>query len=65
MQVYSYHKEWPQAFNEIKSYLKNGKMKTRETIYDFNQMPQAFIGLFKGENIGKALVKYTPPEREA
>ncbi len=35
-----------------------GKLKYREQITTgFHQMPQAFMGLFKGENIGKAVVK--------
>ena len=35
-----------------------GKLKYRETVTDgFDRMPEAFISLFKGGNIGKAIVK--------
>lgn len=34
-----------------------GKLKYRETVvHGFEKMPQAFIGLFDGDNIGKAIV---------
>jgi NADPH-dependent curcumin reductase CurA len=33
-------------------------LKVREQLYPgFEKMPEAFIGLFKGENTGKAIVK--------
>jgi NADPH-dependent curcumin reductase CurA len=35
-----------------------GKLKVRETLYEgFGNMRNAFCGLFKGENTGKAIVK--------
>ena len=35
-----------------------GQLKFKETIFDgFEKMPEAFIGLFKGDNTGKAIVK--------
>jgi NADPH-dependent curcumin reductase CurA len=38
--------------------VKEGKLKTTETIIDgFDQLPTALLGLFKGENTGKMLVK--------
>lgn len=40
------------------SFSFQGKIKYRETVYDgFEKMPEAFIGLFSGNNIGKAVVK--------
>jgi NADPH-dependent curcumin reductase CurA len=38
-----------------------GKMSWRETIYDgIERAPEAFIGLFRGENFGKMLVRVGP-----
>jgi NADPH-dependent curcumin reductase CurA len=55
---WSFKKEWPQAFDEMNQYIKCGKLKVKETVYDgFENMRDAFYGLFKGENIGKAIVK--------
>ncbi len=40
-----------------------GKMKWRETIADgIDKAPEAFIGLFKGENFGKMLVRVGPDQ---
>jgi NADPH-dependent curcumin reductase CurA len=38
--------------------LLQNELANKETVYDgFDTMPEAFLGLFKGENIGKAVVK--------
>lgn len=39
-------------------FIIQGKLKVQETNYDgFDKMREAFYGLFKGENTGKAVVK--------
>jgi NADPH-dependent curcumin reductase CurA len=39
-------------------WLKAGKLKYAEHVVDgFENTPEAFLGLFKGENLGKQLVK--------
>ncbi len=44
--------------NEVARLLQSGKLKSRETIVDgLAKAPQAFIGLLKGENFGKLVVK--------
>ncbi|HZQ00631.1 MAG TPA: NADP-dependent oxidoreductase [Reyranella sp.] len=44
--------------NEVGGLLKAGKLKSRETIVDgLERAPQAFLGLLKGENFGKLVVK--------
>ena len=44
--------------NEVGGLLKSGKLKSRETIVDgLGQAPQAFMGLLKGANFGKLVVK--------
>ncbi|KAK3863460.1 hypothetical protein Pcinc_030767 [Petrolisthes cinctipes] len=46
-----------EAFNQMKQWFKEGKLKYKETITQgFENMPKAFIGLFHGDNIGKAVV---------
>ena len=38
--------------------LRDGRLQYRETIYDgLDNAPRAFIGLFQGDNLGKALVR--------
>jgi NADPH-dependent curcumin reductase CurA len=43
---------------EVGGLLKTGKLKSRETVIDgLAKAPQAFMGLLKGENFGKLVVK--------
>jgi hypothetical protein len=49
---------WPQALGELGSLVAGGKLKYRETIAQgIEAAPEAFIGLLKGRNFGKQLVK--------
>ncbi len=46
---------------EAGPWVKSGELKYRETIVDgIERMPDAFIGLLEGENIGKMLVRVGP-----
>jgi len=48
----------PDFMRDMAMWTKAGKMKSRETIVDgIENAPEAFIGLFKGENFGKMLVR--------
>ncbi|WP_196885976.1 NADP-dependent oxidoreductase [Aureivirga sp. CE67] len=56
--VSNYHDEFPKAQNELAKWISEGKIKNRETIINgFENLPRAFMGLFRGANIGKQLVK--------
>jgi NADPH-dependent curcumin reductase CurA len=49
---------WPWALAELESLVADGQMKYRETIAQgIEAAPQAFLGLLKGRNLGKQLVK--------
>ncbi|HSC18192.1 MAG TPA: NADP-dependent oxidoreductase [Rhizomicrobium sp.] len=51
----------PEFLRDMAAWHRAGKMKWRETIVQgIEKAPAAFIGLFKGENIGKMLVKIGP-----
>ena len=51
----------PQFYNDMESWIAEGKIKWRETILEgIENAPKAFIGLFQGDNIGKMLVKIGP-----
>ena len=48
----------PQFFGDMVPWLSQGKIYSEETIFDgLENMPQAFLGLFSGANLGKMLVR--------
>ncbi|CAN7317370.1 NADP-dependent oxidoreductase [Rhizobacter sp. LjRoot28] len=57
--IVSEHMEvWPQALGELGTLVASGKLKYRETVAPrIEDAPEAFIGLLKGRNFGKQLVK--------
>ncbi len=58
MIVFDWHQRYAEARNELAGMVQQGKIKTRESVADgIASAPKAFIGLLKGENFGKQLVK--------
>jgi hypothetical protein len=57
--IVSEHMEvWPEALSELGGLVATGKLKYRESVAEgIASAPEAFIGLLKGRNFGKQLVK--------
>jgi NADPH-dependent curcumin reductase CurA len=57
--IVSEHMElWPQALKELAQHVVAKRIQYRETVAQgLESAPRAFIGLLKGENLGKQLVK--------
>ena len=57
--IVSEHMEvWPEALQELGTLVGTGKLRPRETMAQgLEAAPQAFLGLLKGKNFGKQLVK--------
>ena len=57
--IVSEHMEvWPEALKELGILVATGKLKYRETVAEgIESAPEAFLGLLKGRNFGKQLVK--------
>lgn len=57
--IVSEHMElWPQAMKELGAHVATGRIKYRESVaHGLENAPAAFIGLLKGQNFGKQLVK--------
>lgn len=48
----------PKFIEELSGWVKEGKVKWHETVFEgIDKAPDAFLGLFSGENTGKMLVK--------
>ncbi|MDH4483269.1 MAG: NADP-dependent oxidoreductase [Rhodoferax sp.] len=57
--IVSEHMEvWPAALTELGGLVATGKLRARESIaHGLENAPEAFLGLLKGKNFGKQLVK--------
>lgn len=56
--VFDFSDEFDEAKKQIAEWYNNGQMIYKENLIEgFENIPSAFIGLFKGENIGKQMVK--------
>jgi NADPH-dependent curcumin reductase CurA len=54
---------YPPFFAEVGPWVREGKIAYRETIVDgLEQLPSAFAGLFRGDNVGKMLVRVGPDD---
>jgi hypothetical protein len=57
--IVSEHMEvWPEAMKELGTLVGTGKLRPRESVAQgLAAAPEAFLGLLKGKNFGKQLVK--------
>ena len=57
--IVSEHMEiWPEALKELGALVGSGKLRPRESVaHGLEAAPEAFLGLLKGKNFGKQLVK--------
>lgn len=54
---------WPDFIEEVTSYIRQGKLKYKEHVFKgMDSFASAFVGLFNGENIGKALIQLEDDE---
>lgn len=59
--VYDYRKQFAAAQARMAAWIDEGRLTYREEIMDgFERLPEAFAGLFRGENLGRRLVRVTP-----
>ncbi|MBL8337097.1 MAG: NADP-dependent oxidoreductase [Rhodoferax sp.] len=50
--------DWPPALQELAALVKDGKLRPRETVSQgLASAPEAFLGLLRGRNVGKQLVR--------
>jgi len=56
--VSNFQSEFREGLHHLATWVKDGKLKFTETIeHGFEKLPQALLGLFKGDNTGKMIVE--------
>lgn len=56
--VSNYADRYEEGYHQLAKWLREGKITYKETIVDgLENAPDAFLGLFRGDNVGKMLVK--------
>ena len=56
--VSNFQDQFPEGIKALAQWVKEGKLKFTETMeHGFENLPKALLGLFKGENTGKMVVK--------
>jgi len=56
--VFDFAREFPVALNEMAGLIASGELKLQEERFEgLNTMPEAFCGLFRGENFGRRVVQ--------
>ncbi|MFD2705525.1 NADP-dependent oxidoreductase [Salibacterium lacus] len=62
--VSDYAPRFQEGSEKLAAWLSEGKLTYEETIVEgFENVPDAFLGLFTGENLGKQLVKVSEPSK--
>jgi NADPH-dependent curcumin reductase CurA len=57
--VFQFAERYAEGLNQMAQWMKEGKLQYRETITEgIENAPRAFIGMLRGENVGKQLVKF-------
>ena len=61
--VSDYQPRWGEALQRLSQFVRDGDIQYRENVVEgFENAPDAFLGLFEGENIGKQVVKVADHE---
>ena len=56
--VFSYKTQFETGWKELFEWVTSGKIKVQQTVYEkIEEMPNAFLALFSGKNLGKLVVK--------
>jgi hypothetical protein len=63
--ISDHYERFPEFFEKAQEWVRDGRLRYRETVIEgIENAPQAFLGLLRGENLGKMLVKVGPNESE-
>lgn len=58
--ITDFKNSYQEGISQLSEWIKTGRLKYAETVMDgFEKLPEAFIGLFEGKNLGKMIVQIT------
>ena len=61
--ITDHYDRYPEFFERASEWVREGSLRYRETVVEgIDNAPRAFLGLLRGENIGKMLVKVGPAD---
>jgi NADPH-dependent curcumin reductase CurA len=61
MIVTDHEQRLPEFLRDVSTWLREGKLRYREDVVSgLENAPRAFLGLFRGENVGKRIVRLAP-----
>jgi hypothetical protein len=61
--IFDHNDRFPAFLAEVAPWVRSGELAYRETIVDgLENIPDAFAGLFRGDNVGKMLVRVGPDD---
>jgi len=56
--VMNFKAQFDEGWGQMFEWVQQGKLKIKETVYNgLENVPTAFLGLFAGDNVGKAVIK--------
>jgi NADPH-dependent curcumin reductase CurA len=59
--IRDHYERFPEFLEQAQEWVRDGRLRYRETVIDgIENAPRAFLGLLRGENIGKMLVRVGP-----
>lgn len=62
--IFDYVERYPEALRQLESWVRGGQIRYREDILDgIEQAPGSIAGLYRGENLGKRLIRIAPEGR--
>ena len=61
--VTDHYDRFPDFARDMSAWIAAGEIRHPETVHDgIESAPQAFMGLFRGDNLGKMLVRLSPDD---
>ena len=61
-----YRNRGPEFVAQAQEWVRDGRLRYRETVIEgIEKAPEALLGLFRGENVGKMLVQVGPTQTSA